>query len=182
MVTARPEKNATVLLPAAAEGDYRLETQFTRTAGDDAVTMIVLVGGNPCLVSFSESSGKTSRLGIDGTISRPDRDSKLRVEPGSLTNNQKHAVSILVRLRSGAASVQVLLDGQTYFNWSGNPKAVSVAGWPALPAKQFALGTNESVTFHSVRLRPISGKATLLVPCNEASQVRHAKVSLPDPA
>ena len=91
------------------------------------------------------------------------------MEPGTLTNNRKHAVSILVRLRGYLASIQVSLDGEPYFNWSGSPKAVSAEGWPAPPANQFALGANELVVFHNVRLRPISGKATLLVPTTKTA-------------
>ena len=82
LLTTQPKKNATVLLPVTAEGDYRLETHFTRTAGQDAVAMIVPVGGNPCLMTFSESSGKTSRLGIGGKLGRPERENKIRVDAG----------------------------------------------------------------------------------------------------
>ena len=174
LVTSQPKKNATVLLPAAAEGDYRLEAQFTRTSGQDAVAMIVPVGGNLCLMTFSESSGKVSRLGVDVKLSRSERESKIRVEPGDLTNNQKHAVSVLVRLRGDVATIQVSLDGEPYFFWSGDPKAVSANGWPMPPVKQFAIGTNESVTFHSVRLRPISGKITLLVPANKGQAISNS--------
>jgi hypothetical protein len=167
LVTTQPKKHATVLLPVTAEGDYRLEAQFTRTAGSDAVAMVVPVGGNPCLMTFSESSGQISRLGVDVKLNRSKPDSKIRVEPGSLTNNQKHAVSVLVQLRGEVASILVSLDGESYFNWSGDPKAVSTEGWPTSAVKQFAIGTNESVTFHSVRVRPISGKVTLLVPASK---------------
>ncbi len=164
LVTTLPRKNSTLLLPVIAEGDYRLETQFTRTTGDDTVAIIVPVGGHPCLIALSESSGKASRLGVDGKSSRANKEIKTSVEPGTLTNRQKHAMSILVRLRGETAFIEVILDGETLFDWSGDKKSVSTNGWPSQPAKQFALGTNESVSFHSIRLRPISGKAMLLAP------------------
>jgi hypothetical protein len=174
LVTSQPKKNAMLLLPAAAEGDYRLEAQFTRMSGSDAVAIIVPVGGNLCLMTFSESSGRISRLGVDVKLSRSERESKIRVEPAELTNNQKHTVSILVRLRGDVATVQVSLDGEPYLSWSGDPKAVSAEGWPMPPVKQFALGTNESVMFHNVRLRPISGKVTLLVPANKGQAISNS--------
>lgn len=180
LIIKRPKANSTILLPVTAEGDYRLEAQFTRTDGQDAVAMVILVGGRPCLLAFSESSGKVSRMAIADASSQVQRTNQIRVEPGSLANNQRHAVSILVRLNGDMASVRVLLNGESYFYWSGYQKAVTAEGWPALPAQQFALGADGAIVFHSVRLRPISGKATLTIPpSREGAQARTARRSLP---
>ena len=167
LVTAKRKKNSTVLLPATVEGDYRLETQFTRLAGEDAVAIIIPVDGNPCLLTFSDSANKASCLTIEGKQSRAERGSRIRVEPGTLSNNRKHAVSILVRLRGYLATIQVSLDGEPYFNWSGSPKAVSAADWPAPPANQFALGANELVVFHNVASTAHLGEGRAVGPRDE---------------
>jgi hypothetical protein len=179
LLTKRAKLNSTMLLPVIADGDYRLEVQFTRTDGQDAIAIIILVGGKPCLLTFSESSGKTSRLAINAAAGPAQRANQVHVEPGTLTNNEKHTASVLVRLNGNMAYVHVLLDGKSYLKWSGDPNIVCTEGWPALPAKQFALGTNESVVFHSVRLWAISGKATLAAPAHKGDQARASKSHAP---
>jgi hypothetical protein len=83
------------------------------------------------------------------------------VEPNVLVNGKTYAVLIAVRLRADEAAVRVALDGRPHLNWSGKQQAVSTEGWPTTPGRQLALGTNEVVTFHSARLRPLTGRATL---------------------
>ena len=158
MVTKQPVKNAMLSLPITVEGDYDLDVQFTRNTGQDAVAIVFCVGTNPCLLTLSESAGKTSRLAINSSLSPPQQGNRIGVEPSVLTNGQKYAVLVTVRLKGEDATVQVSLDGKPHLNWSGKQKAASVEGWPAKP---FAIGTHETATFHSVRLRPISGKAVV---------------------
>ncbi len=160
MLTKQPVKNALLSLPITVEGDYDLEIQFTRNTGQEAVAIEFLVGPNPCLLTLSESAGKTSRLVINSSLSPPQQGNRIGIEPSVLTNGQKYAVLVTVRLKGEDATVQVSLDGKPHLNWTGKQKAAFVEGWPVKP---FAIGTHESVTFHSARLRPISGKATVIV-------------------
>jgi hypothetical protein len=158
LVTKQAAKDATLLLPVAAEGDYDLEVQFARNTGQDTIAIVFQVGPNPCLLTFSESSGKASRLAVNPSLSPPLQDNRIRVEPSVLTNGQKYAVLVTVRLRGEEAAIQVRLDGKPHLNWSGKQAAVSLKGGPAQP---FAVRTHELAAFHSIRLRPVSGKATL---------------------
>ena len=78
-------RDSTLVLPVAVEGDYDLEMQFTRSTGQDTVAMVFLVGTNPCLLTFSESSGRASRLAINPNLSPPQQDNRIRIEPSVLT-------------------------------------------------------------------------------------------------
>lgn len=158
LVTKQAAKDATLLLPVTAEGDYDFEVQFTRNTGQDAIAIVFHVGPNPCLLTFSESSGKASRLAINPSLSSPLQDNRIRVEPSVLTNGQKYAVLVTVRLRGEDASIQVRLDGKPHLNWSGKQAAVSLKG---VPANRFAVSTHELVRLHSIRLRPISGNVAV---------------------
>lgn len=158
MLTKQPVKNALLSLPITVEGDYDLDVQFTRNTGQDAVVIVFSVGPNPCLLTLSEAAGKTSRLAINPSLSPPQQGNRIGVEPSVLTNGQKYAILVTVRLKGEDATVQVSLDGKPHLNWSGKQKAVSVEGWSAKP---FAIGTHEAATYHSVRLRPISGTAVV---------------------
>ena len=159
-IVTKPARNSTLLLPVAVEGDYDLDVQFARSTGQDTIAIVFPVGANPCLLTLSEFGGRTSRLAIKVGLSPPQQDNRIRIEPSVLTNGQKYAVLVAVRLRSEDASIQVSLDGRPHLNWSGKQNAVSVEGWPA---RQMAIGAHDAVAFHRVRLRPVSGKASLTV-------------------
>jgi hypothetical protein len=100
-------------------------------------------------------------LAINSKLSPPQQGNRIHVEPSVLTNKQKYAILVTVRLKGEDATVQVCLDGSEHLRWSGKQKAVFTEGWAKLPAKQMAIGANDAVVFHSIRVRPVSGKATL---------------------
>jgi len=56
---------------------------------------------------------------LNSNLSPPQQNNRIRIKPSVLTNNQKYAVLVTVRLRSEDATVQVCLDGEPHLDWSG---------------------------------------------------------------
>ena len=150
-----------MMLPVVVEGGYDVEVEFTRLSGNDSVGLSLPVGSGGCIFHLSAFAGRFAGLdmvagrGI-GTPGKSD-DS----EPSKLVNNRRYRLLVRVRTDGGSATVEALLDGNPCVRWSGKQSALHIwGGWRLPQAKQLGLIANESaVTFHSVRLRPVSGKA-----------------------
>jgi hypothetical protein len=82
------------------------------------------------------------------------------VKPGTLVNNRKYNVRVSVRLDDENASFQVWVNGTPFIAWSGKLEAVG-AGWGLPDKSRPALAAyNVTATFHTARIRIVSGKAT----------------------
>ena len=67
-------------------------------------------------------------------------------------------------MRSGLAGVNVVLDGKQYLPyWKGDPASLGMESQWRLPSpRQLGLAIyKDRVTFHSVRIRMVSGRASL---------------------
>jgi len=175
-------------LPVVVEGGYDVEMEFTRLSGNDSVGLSLPVGSGGCIFHLSAFAGRFAGLdmvagrGI-GTPGKSD-DS----QPSKLINNRRYRLLVRVRtdggdtiveplleetrsnepfeggsatFGGGKATVEALLDGSPCVRWSGKQSALHIwHGWRLPHPKQLGLIANESaVTFHSVKLRPVSRKA-----------------------
>jgi hypothetical protein len=162
-VSCQPEEFSRVKLPVILSGGYDLEVEFTRTGGKSDVCLELPVGPTACTVLLSATNGDYSGLEyVDGVDIRSPKNPVV-IRPGSLENGRRYRLLARVRMfKDGSAGIDVALDGKQYLpHWEGKPSSLSVfSGWTLPTAGQPGLGAWKSaVTFHSARLRVVSGEA-----------------------
>ncbi len=156
-----PRGRCELMLPVIVEGGYDLEVEFTRTAGRDAVLFVLPVGEHACTLQFSAVSGAVGGLVIVGGKNIFDDNNPALIRPSRLTNRRRYKAQVKVRTSGKLARIEASLDGEPFLHWEGKPSSLGVVGYWSLPEwKRPALAANMcSVTFHSARLRPVSGEA-----------------------
>ncbi len=158
---------ASIVIPVVPRGSYDLEIRFTRRAGDWDVVVMLPVGPRCCWVLLSAWHGELHGLsGIPG----PDlRGNPVTKYPGILNNSQRYLLNASVRVEGKEASVAVSLDGVPLLTWKGLQESLAErrgwtgSNWDSAACRCFGVGGKEvAVTFHSVRLRMITGRALRL--------------------
>ena len=147
--------NARFQLPAAPEGSYQLEIQFTRIEGD-CVAVMLPVGRTGVLLIVSGWRGKVSGLAF---VNGKDANRNKTTRNGELKNGVKHTLLITTRLSGGdRARIDVTLDGKPYIKWEGLQSALAPdREWRLRDRKAFGLGAyNAVIVFHSCQLKMVN--------------------------
>jgi hypothetical protein len=151
--------------PVVVDGGYDLEVEFTRTAGYGDVATVLSIGSHRCAATLSAWGGAVSALTDVGGHSVNDPANPFSVRPGKLENGRRYRMLVSVRiLAEDRASIDVSLDDKPYLpHWEGSPDALSLQnGWSLPNPKWLGLASYDSkATFHSARLRMVSGHATV---------------------
>jgi len=160
-VLAEPEESSRLLLPVVVEGGYDLEVKFTRTTGNGDVQVFLPANSAVCHLALSAYDERLHALAeIDGQF---PKDNPTVRRPGTLTNGRQYTVLAAVRPQDDSVTISISLDGEPLIEWSGKQSSLSTRGawyWPV--PNQPGLGAYRStVTFHSARLRLVSGGALL---------------------
>lgn len=140
-----------IMLPAAPGDDYSLEVEFTRSAGEGSVALILPVGDRACELTLHGWNG------IDGLelIGGLRANENATTRPSGFEGFQRHRVRVDVRLRGSEASIDVLLDGKPHLRWQGEASELSnYFHWQLPDTSRLGLGVWDSeVTFHTARIR-----------------------------
>lgn len=150
---------AGVAVPVAPNGAYDLKIEFTRTAGDGMIGVILPVGGRRCL------AGLDCRPGIHGidTIEGQRADNNSSTARGALNTNRQYALEINVAVDDGEASVTVNLDDRPLFFYRGPAKDLDLhKDFVSKNQAGIGLVARCGIVLHSVKLRMKTGKAVLL--------------------
>ncbi|MDP6545509.1 MAG: PDZ domain-containing protein [Phycisphaerae bacterium] len=156
MISAK-QANARFQLPAAPQGDYRIEVQFTRVEGD-CLGVMLPVGSRGVLLVVSGWNGRVSGLAF---VKRKDADRNKTTRDGKLTNGVKHTLEITVRLPGkDRASIDVTLDSKPYIKWAGLQSDLSPdRAWRLRDPGVLGLGAyNAVIVFHSCQLKMLGDK------------------------
>ena len=152
-----------VMLPRELESGYDLVAEFTRTRGSDSVILNLPVASRTCTLHFSSYLGGIAGLEQIGDKDIGDSHNPAVRRPGSLVNGERHTVLVAVRLvpcpriDDHDVLIDVWLDGKPFVRWAGRESALGLALWKMPEPRHVGLGANRClVTFHSVRVRPIS--------------------------
>jgi hypothetical protein len=165
-VSCEPEGTAVLKLPAAIDGGYDLEVDFTRSDGDQDVDCLIPIGSHHCAVmlsGYAQEGGISALETIDGHYADQSENPTV-MRPGKLENGHRYRLVISVRLLAAdQASVDVTLDGARYLpNWTGGRASLGARDqWTLLNPRYVGFGVlNSRVTFYSARLRMVSGHAS----------------------
>ncbi len=149
-----------VTLPVLLEGSYEFEVTFTRNTGGDLLCFTIPVGSRVCQLNLAAHGNQFSGLDLIGGKLLVENESK---RPGALVNGRRYTIRYEVRLEGQSVHITTLLDGKLYVQWVGHETWLSAPGaW--LDARRPGLGSAQEATFHSARLRVISGKAKRIEP------------------
>jgi hypothetical protein len=154
-----------LLLPLTVDGDYDMELELSRQLGTDTIFVVFLVGQRQCTLKLCFHFGDEHSLSVsESLLPNPPQPIRTHVTPGDLSNGPKHTVLLQVRLTGDNATVAAQLDKEPLVYWAGPQvkvePGVSAAEFVLQPGR-FNLASFSAVTFHSVRLRVLSGKAVL---------------------
>ncbi|QDU09705.1 hypothetical protein [Gimesia aquarii] len=161
-------KGSRLILPGKLAGSYSITAEFTRTAGDNSIGVILPVGPGQCLFNLSAFNGEAHGIGlIDGKLAR---DNQTTIKPGTLKNNHPYRLLIEVDVKKNTASISSQLDGRPSLNWNGNPRSLSMfEAWKIPKTDQAGLYTNSEVTFHSILVNRLDPKMRMTAPTKSTS-------------
>ncbi|HUT12282.1 MAG TPA: PA14 domain-containing protein [Thermoguttaceae bacterium] len=163
-VAVAPDKFCRLMLPVRVDGSYELAFEFTRHSGENVVGAKLPVGSTDCCLALSLRGGEGSGIAhIDGREGHMNASTR---KPGTLQNGRRYSVLVRVQLSGEDVRAEVLLDGQPYIGWVGKQASLEAyRDWRTPDKSRPALTAYEAaVTFHTVRFRLLSGKATWVRP------------------
>ena len=162
-------------IPVKPGSDYSLRVEFTRTSGDDAVTVMIPVGKITATVELSGWNGQSHGLvKVDGQPSKSVTN-PTSVRPGPLKNGQRYRLDIRVKQDGDKVRIETDLDEKQLFAWTGAVSRLQPHFVFRLPETgTMGLGAMDSaVVFHSVRL--LSGKSSPVANTIETLKANVAK-------
>ena len=163
-LVAEPNPGSRVAIPLVVDGSYDLAIEFTRASGSGGVAALLSVDSRPFMLELSSLDGSGSGLMVlDGHFAWV-AENPISVQPGTLENDHRYRLLVSVRtIARNRASVDVSLDGKPYLpHWEGSPTSLRAQEYWTMPnSKGLGFGTSAAVTFHSVKLRVVSGHASV---------------------
>lgn len=149
------EEPARLMLPAVIHGDYDMEIEFTRHAGNEPIVVLLPIAERLAGLTL-QGEGKPAGLSFVW-YNGPDKNLTCK-EPRPVINGQRHKVALSVRLTDRQASIGSRLDDRPMVDWSGPQEALGVSeSWTLLELNRPGVGAAQSaVTFHAVRITPRS--------------------------
>ncbi|MGA2031011.1 MAG: hypothetical protein ABSG68_02040 [Thermoguttaceae bacterium] len=166
-ISTLPADSTRLMFPIVVRGDYDLKLEFTRTAGDDCVTVNLPVGQQDCCLLLSGWHGEASGLeAIDGKGA--NENVSTRRGGDGLANERRHTLLARVRPSQDPATIDVVLDGEPYIHWDRTQGALSTSRVWSLPQPNLLGlgGCQVGLTVHAVRLSVVAGKVYPLSPDN----------------
>ncbi len=143
-------------LPAIIDGDYEMEVEFTRHAGNESASVHFPVGIHTMRLELGGGAGSVSYVAFV--------DAKLFGErrPAPYSNNQPHRVFIRVRHDGDKANFNIDWDNtKDYIKWEGAYSALTdldASPWKTTMVRHpWIGGFDNNLEFHKVRSRMLSG-------------------------
>ena len=150
---------ARLALPVEPKGEYELEVRFTRKTGANDLSVILPVGPTCTMLLTKPLKGGLELVAGSDWFQNPTQ------YESALPPGKTHTLHITVRQPApGTTRITVEANDQALTQYEGPTDALSLRDSWALPRKgQLGLGAHyATVTFHSVRLRMLSGQAKFL--------------------
>lgn len=162
LVLSSPAEQNRAAAPIAPAGSYTLDAQFVRTSGDNTVCFTLPVGSRSVSVFFS--AWRSAVHGLSDIKGQDARSNPTGVKPGILRNGVTYRACMTVKVRGEQARITVGLNGRPLIAWNGPLADLSPQiSWGSPRPGQPAFGTSHSdAVFRSLRLKMLSGEATLL--------------------
>jgi hypothetical protein len=162
-----------VLIPLLAPGNFDLELELTREAGEGGALFGVVLGpeAKPAAIAinaFADRGGPFSGI-LPADLQSVAPTTSLSKHPARLVTGQRHRVNVQVRtLAPDRFTLNIAIDGQTVH--SATDELANVAVSPSLalpqPAALFWGSYDAKIRFHSMRLIPATGRGNVAATTN----------------
>jgi putative intracellular protease/amidase len=141
-------------LPIRPTGEYDFRVSFTRHTGVHSIALIFVAGSGQA--TFEIDAWGQHLAGIQSIGGETLRTNSTRVENQTLRNGQKYTAEVRVR----KDRVEAYFNGTRLATYRGNGANLSMLDtWKIADTKSLGLGAwASSTTFHSIEIRPVSGK------------------------
>ena len=150
---------ARLTIPVLPEGAYDLRIELTRTDGFGMVGVILPVGPRQCLLALGYGGTASGLDTVDGRRADDNATTFL----GALNNNRRYTLEVTVRLDADQAAVTANLDGRPLLFYRGPVRSLGLDDDWRIPRRNcLGLVAQSAAVFHSVQLKPVSGKAKML--------------------
>jgi serine/threonine protein kinase len=150
-------------LPYEPAEEYDFEVEFTATGTGLNINQYVSAGGKIFAWKLNSHNVDPPLYGfelLDGKFAKDNKEAAVQI-PESIVVGQRYRSTVEVR----RGALRTLLDGKELVKWSGDFSRFSTE--PVTPMKhpgRIGIGSwRRPVTFHSVRVREVSGKGRNMV-------------------
>jgi hypothetical protein len=155
-VAATPGSHCAVI-PVVPEGAYELRVKFTRNVGQNTVFVVLRVGPSSIAMRLDRGGARLADL--------HNKQGGGNASSGTPDLNRPYTLQFKVCPDERDSTIDVKLDGKPYLSWRGSWADLSLYPEEGPIGKSLGVGTQfADVTFQTVELRMITGKATLLRP------------------
>ena len=160
-ITLKWQKPSRFPLPAIIDGDYEMEVEFTRHAGNEGVALCFPVGIHNMRLGIGSYGGTIAGVSwIDG---KPYRDGNSTTQrPCPIANGQRHRILLRANHDRDRASIKIDWDdAKDYITWQGPYASLTNSDGDGLGLSMvrhvWLTAWEGRVTFHAVRVRMTSG-------------------------
>ena len=159
-----------VAVPVVTSHSYELAFRFTRPDPKTGQVMATFPVGGRSVTLVLGGWGNT-KSGLGQVHGRRYLENETTVDPGGLEGGHLYTVDIRVVPEGDQVAIAVALDGKPFIKWKGPQSELGPDPGFTLPHPQcLGLGAGHAyVTFHSMRLRMLSGEARLIRPATAAA-------------
>ncbi|MDB5345757.1 MAG: hypothetical protein JWP89_4134 [Schlesneria sp.] len=160
-------------LSAIVDGSYELEVDFTRHEGDECVGIFFPVGIHNMNLQLHAANGAKGGVAIiDGKWLT---DNVTTRSPAVVSNNQRHKIRVRVRDENPEAAFAIDFDSfKNFIKWEGKSASLTYlegGDWKVSTTQRPWLQSQTGhVTFHSARIRMLSGSMRREVTVNDGGQ------------
>lgn len=183
-VSMQNNVNPRFALPIEIDGNYDLEVELTRNQRDLTAGVILPVGRKRVVLRCDLRKFGTPISGLEPVDGKPAMNGPTSREGAAFTTGQRAKLAIQVRLEGDRASIHTSIDGKPFLQWAGPQESLSLPSrfWSLPGENPLGLTSNFcQVTFHTVRLRLISGKAVVAKLASESLPAASPKPAEPSP-
>ncbi len=153
-LVVQPSKAARVVLADNLPDQYKVLVEFTRSAGDDSIGLILPVGQKSPVLEISGWKGEAHGLSrVDGLPAK-HANNPTAVRPGRIENGKRQTVTVEVETAGDSTQIEATLNDSPLFSWKGKTGRLDSNLVLTLPQRgTFGLAaTDINVVFHRVTL------------------------------
>ncbi|MEN6497953.1 MAG: hypothetical protein ABFD16_26945 [Thermoguttaceae bacterium] len=185
-LSMKDSANPRLALPVEIDGSYDLEVELTRNERDLTAGVILPVGRRRVALRFDCRNFGTPISGLEPINGQSAMRNPTARTGAAFVTGQRALVAIQVRVDARRASISTQIDGKPFLQWEGPLEMLNRS-----PQRQWSLpGENPlglscnfcKVTFHSVRVRMVSGQAVITKAPSQNLPIVDAKPAEPAPA
>ena len=161
---------AVMMFPAAMQGSYELQMEFTHSPTSGMVSLVVPVGPRRVRVN-TNIKGELHPEGA--TINQPAKtstDGSQHVPADEIAEGAWHSLCLKVETAGVSAAIDVLVDGERRISWSGLVTELYDGPGDVAESDRIGLIASGVLTLRTARLQMTSGKGLLVA--GEAAKQR----------